>query len=231
MHLESLIRRLGFAASTPPSPTPVAQGAPLSASSALTFPRGPVGGSRLTPDFIAAIGRFAYFWAWPLVNIYNRYWTQGWVKTQTFLVGGVAPVAPINRLGMLVDYNDPGQRFITCPSQDLIYVFGILDLGREPVVVQVPDFGKRFFVFQATDQRTDGFADIGSMYGTKPGFYLLVGPDWHGKAPPGVRATFRASTNIGCIIPRVFQEDDPADKAAVQPVIRQIMAYPVSGVD
>ena len=165
MHLESLIRRLGFAASTPPSPTPVAQGAPLSASSALTFPRGPVGGSRLTPDFIAAIGRFAYFWAWPLVNIYNRYWTQGWVKTQTFLVGGVAPVAPINRLGMLVDYNDPGQRFITCPSQDLIYGFGILDLGREPVVVQVPDFGKRFFVFQATDQRTDGFADIGSMYG------------------------------------------------------------------
>ncbi len=115
-------------------------------------------------------------------------------------------MAPINRLGMLVDYNDPGQRFITCPSQDLIYGFGVLDLGREPVVVQVPDFGKRFFVFQATDQRTDGYADIGSMYGTKPGFYLLVGPDWHGKAPPGVHATFRASTNIGCIIPRVFQD-------------------------
>lgn len=141
------------------------------------------------------------------------------------------PVAPINRLGMLVDYNDPGQRFITCPSQDLIYGFGVLDLGREPVVVQVPDFDKRFFVFQATDQRTDGYADIGSMYGTKPGFYLLVGPDWHGKAPPGVHATFRASTNIGCIIPRVFQADDPADKAAVQPLIRQIMAYPVSEFD
>ncbi|MGH6832570.1 MAG: DUF1254 domain-containing protein, partial [Methyloceanibacter sp.] len=145
--------------------------------------------------------------------------------------GGVAPVAPINRLGMLVDYNDPGQRFITCPSQDLIYGFGVLDLSRSPVVVQVPDFGKRFFVFQTTDQRTDAFSQMGSMYGTKSGLYLLVGPDWKGNAPPGIAATFRASTNIGTIIPRVFQADDPADKAAVQPLLRQIMAYPVSEFD
>jgi hypothetical protein len=99
------------------------------------------------------------------------------------------------------------------------------------VIVQVPDFGKRFFVFQATDQRTDAYAEIGSMYGTRPGFYLLVGPDWQGKAPPGVTAVFRAATNIGTIIPRVFQEDDPADKAAVQPLLRQIMAYPLPEFD
>ena len=148
-------------------------------------------GTRLnvTPDFVREIGRFAYVWAWPLVNMFNRYWTQDWVKTQTWLVGGVAPVAPINHLGMLVDYNDPGQRYITCPSQDLIYGFGVLDLSREPVVVQVPDFGERFFVFQATDQRTDAFSKIGAMYGTKQGFYLLVGPDWRGKAPAAISAT------------------------------------------
>jgi len=224
MSLAALLERLGLRPRVIAVPTKASQ-----RSGAM--PAGPVPGSRLTEEFVREVGRFAYVWAWPLVNVYNRYWTQGWVTRQTFLVGGVAPVAPINRLGMLVDYNDPGQRFIACPSQDLIYGFGVLDLGREPVVVQVPDFGKRFFVFQATDQRTDGYADIGSMYGTKPGFYLLVGPNWHGKAPPGVHATFRASTNIGCIIPRVFQEDDPADKAAVQPVIRQIMAYPVSEFD
>jgi len=225
MSLAALLERLGL------RPRVIAVPPAMASRRSGAMPAGPVPGSRLTEEFVREVGRFAYVWAWPLVNVYNRYWTQGWVKTQTFLVGGVAPVAPINRLGMLVDYNDPGQRFITCPSQDLIYGFGVLDLGREPVVVQVPDFGKRFFVFQATDQRTDGYADIGSMYGTKPGFYLLVGPDWHGKAPPGVHATFRASTNIGCIIPRVFQADDPADKAAVQPVIRRIMAYPVSEFD
>ena len=107
----------------------------------------------------------------------------------------------------------------------------MLDLGREPVVVQVPDFGERFFVFQATDQRTDAFSELGSMYGTKSGFYLLVGPDWRGKTPPGIAATFRASTNIGTLIPRVFQADDRADNEALQPLIRKIMSYPLSEFD
>jgi hypothetical protein len=195
------------------------------------IPPGPVPGSKLTPEFVREIGRFAYLWGWPLVNVYNRYWTQGWVKTQTFLVGGVAPIAPINHLAMLTGYNEPGQRYVTCPSQDLIYGFGVLDLSHEPVVVQVPDFGERFFVFQVTDHRTDAFSAMGSMYGTKPGFYLLAGPDWKGAAPPGIEATFRASTNLGCIVPRVFQADDPADNAAVQPLLRKIMAYPLSKFD
>ncbi|HEX2447982.1 MAG TPA: DUF1254 domain-containing protein [Methyloceanibacter sp.] len=195
------------------------------------MPTGPVPGSKLTPEFVQAVGRFACLWAWPLVNVYNRYWTQDWVKIRTYLVGGVAPVAPINRLGMLVGYNQPGQRYITCPSQDLIYGFGVLDLSRDAVVLQVPDFGTRFFVFQATDQRTDAFSAIGSMYGSKPGFYLLAGPDWTGRAPAGIEATFRASTKLGCIIPRVFQADDAADHQAVQPLIRQIVAYPLAEFD
>jgi hypothetical protein len=203
----------------------------MSAPAMGAVPTGPAPGSIYTEALIREIGRFAYLWAWPLVNIYSRYWTQDWVKTQFFLVGGVAPIAPINRLGMLVGYNEPGQRYITCPSQDLIYGFGVLDLGRDAVVLQVPNFGKRFFVFQATDQRTDAFSEIGSMYGTKPGLYLLAGADWNEKKPVGIDAVFRSSTNLGCIIPRVFQADDPADKQAVQPLIRQIMAYPLSEFD
>ena len=218
--------KLGFRGNAAAAPAPI-----IIARAPGAIPAGPVSGSKLTPEFVREVGRFAYLWGWPLVNIYNRHWTQSWVKTQTFLVGGVAPVAPINHLGMLVGYNEPGQRFITCPSQDLIYGFGVLDLSREPVIVQVPDFGKRFFVFQVTDQRTDAYGEMGSMYGTKPGFYLLVGPDWKGAAPRGVTAMFRASTDLGCIIPRVFQADDAADNAAVQPLIRQIMAYPLSKFD
>jgi hypothetical protein len=71
---------------------------------------------------------------------------------------------------MLHDYIGPRQRYITCPSQDLIYGFGILDLGREAVVVQVPDFGERFWVYQATDLRTDAFAELGAMYGHRSRF-------------------------------------------------------------
>jgi hypothetical protein len=225
--LASLLERLGI--------RPRDAGAPrapiIEARAAGPMPAGPVLGSKLTDEFVREIGRFAYLWAWPLVNVYNRYWTQDWVKTKTFLVGGVAPIAPINRLGMLTGYSQPGQRYITCPSQDLIYGFGVLDLSRDAVVLQVPDFGARFFVFQATDQRTDAFSEIGSMYGSKQGFYLLAGPDWTGTAPPGIAATFRSPTNIGTVIPRVFQADDPADNRAVQTLLRQIMAYPLAEFD
>jgi len=194
------------------------------------LPPGPPPGARLTPAFVREVGRFAYLFAWPMVNIFNRY-TAFRPVMRPRLIGGIVPIAPINHLCMLADYIDPRQRYITCPSQDLVYGFGMLDLGREPVVVQVPDFGTRFWVFQATDIRTDGFADLGLMYGTKPGFYLLVGPDWNGAVPDGIVGTFRALTNIGTIIPRVFQADDRADNARLQPLLRQVMAYPVSGFD
>ena len=179
---------------------------------------------------MSEIARFAYFWAWPLVNVFNRYIAFKRVR-RPILVGGIAPVAPINHVAMLHDYIGWKQRYIACPSQDLIYGFGILDLAREPVVVQVPDFGKRYWVYQATDLRTDGFANLGTMYGTKPGFYLLSGPDWDGKAPSGIAASFRGSTNVATLIPRVFQEDDKADNEVLQPLIQEIAVYPLSEFD
>jgi hypothetical protein len=72
---------------------------------------------------------------------------------------------------------------------------------------------------------------IGSMYGTKPGFYLLVGPDWRGRVPAGITAAFRSKTDLGCLIPRVFQTEDPADNAALQPLLRQMVSYPLAEFD
>ena len=68
---------------------------------------------KITKEYARHVGRDAFFWAWPLVNV-------------------------------------------------------------SPVVIQVPDFGDRFWVYQAVDLRTDGFVRIDKMYGTTPGFYLLV---------------------------------------------------------
>src|SRR5262249_38437388 len=90
---------------------------------------------------------------------------------------------------------------------------------------------ERFWVYQAVDQRTDSFAKLGKMHGTRPGFYLLAAADWKGKVPEGITATFRCTTRHGCVFPRVFQSDEAEDKKAVQTVLRKINVYPLSKFD
>lgn len=165
-----------------------------------------------------------------MANIHNR--------VQTFeklpgpvLLGGIVPAAPANQFAMLTDYITPEERIVACPNQDVVYGNGPLDLGQEPAVIQVPDFGDRFWVYQIVDQRTDSFAQLGKMYASKPGFYLLAGPDWNGKVPDGIARVFQSPTNYGIVIPRVFKQSTPEDTAAVQPILNQIVMYPLSSFD
>ena len=176
------------------------------------------------------LARDAYFWAWPMVNIYNKRLAFG-KAPEPGLLGGVLPFAPLNRAAMLTDYIDPSERAVACPNQDVVYGGGPLALDVSPVVVQVPDFGGRFWVYQVVDLRTDSFADLGVMYDTKPGFYLLVGPKWKGEVPAGITKVFRSGTNTGFLAPRAYQDDTPEDKRAIQDVISLIDVYPLAEFD
>jgi hypothetical protein len=91
------------------------------------------------------------------------------------------------------------------------------------VVLQVPDFGRRFWVYQVVDLRTDSFVQLGAMYGTTPEFYLLVGHDWHGAIPSGITRVFRSPTNTGLVGPRIFQDDTAEDRQAIQSVLSGVM--------
>jgi hypothetical protein len=202
----------------------------LSAIQAGAAVPGPVAGTRMSEAYVEQMGRFAYFWGWPLVNMHNRRLMMQQIP-EPGLMGGIVPVAPPNSLCMLQDYIVPQERLVACPNQDVMYGFGILSLEKEPVVIQVPDFGDRFWVYQICDGRTDGFGSLGKMYGSKPGFYLLAGPGWNGKTPNGITAVFRSTTALGVVIPRVFVNDDEADKEIVRKVTAGIMMYPLSQYD
>ena len=188
---------------------------------------GPVPGTRLTEDYVRRIGGLAYLWGWPMVNIRNRKTTFDKLPGPG-MMGGIVPVAPANQIGMLRDYIVPEERVVACPNQDVVYGFSLVDLEREPIVIQVPDFGDRFWVYQIVDQRTDSFVEMGKMYGTKPGFYLLTGPDWKGTAPSGINSVFQSKTNLGIVIPRAFMDDSAEDRKAIQPVLMGILLYPLS---
>ncbi|HEU5295191.1 MAG TPA: DUF1254 domain-containing protein, partial [Burkholderiaceae bacterium] len=135
------------------------------------------------------------------------------------------------QLAMLTDYVNPEERAVACPNQDVVYGIGALALDISPVVVQVPDFGSRFWVYQVVDLRTDSFVQLGQMYHSTPGFYLLAGPDWHGDVPQGITKVFRCPTRSGLIAPRVFQDDTAQDKRAIQEVLPGIMMYPLTQYD
>ena len=201
--------------------------APAAAPEAQKSIPGPVAGTRLTEAYVAQIGRYAYFWAWPMSNIYNRVQMLSQLPGPV-LMGGIVPVAPPNQITMLTDYVAPEERIVACPNQDVVYGFGPLSLDREPAVIQVPDFGDRFWVYQIVDQRTDSFAHLGKMYGTKPGAYLLVGPGWSGQVPQGIAGVFHSPTNLGIVVPRVFKQSTPEDTRAVLPLVNQIAMYPLS---
>ena len=165
-------------ASVPAPPAPEADSVP-----------GPMPGTRLTEAYVRSVGATAYLWGWPLANMHNRKLILSKLP-EPGLMGGIVPVAPVNQLSMVHDYIDPGERLVACPNQDVVYGFGLFSLDQEPVVVQVPNFGDRFWVYQVVDQRTDSFVQLGKMYGTKPGFYLLAGPHWKGTIPPASPESF-----------------------------------------
>ena len=190
---------------------------------------GPFPGTKMTDEYVRLAGRDAYFWGWPMVNMYNR--RLMYEKVSEIVLVGPVPAAPHNNFGMLTDYVLPEERIVACPNQDVVYGAGALALDKSPVVIQVPDFGNRFWVYQIVDLRTDSFADLGRMYATTPGFYLLVGPSWNGEVPRGITKVFRALTNTGYVIPRVFQEDTASDKQAVQSLLNSIMMYPLAEFD
>ena len=161
---------------------------------------GPAAGARMTEDYLRSVGKVAYLWAWPLVNLHNRLSIMEKLPGPG-LLGGVVPAAPPGSAAMLHDYVTPEERLVACPNQDVVYGFGIIDAQRGPSVVQVPDFGGRFWVYQAVNQRTDSFVRLGAMYGTEPGLYLLAPPSWDDQVPDGIAGVFRFDTRIAVCIP------------------------------
>jgi hypothetical protein len=196
---------------------------------------GPAAGNAMTKAYVQTVGRMAYVWGYAMVNSHNRRAAFAYVTTQNGNVpgwnGGVLPMAPVGYNSMLIDYIKPEQTFVACPNQDVAYGAGYFALDKEPVVFQVPDFGDRFWVYAIYDARTDEIAEIGKPYGTKPGFYLMVGPNWKGETPAGINAVVRSSTELAFTAPRIFKEDNPGDTKAVLSVLNQIMFYPLSQFD
>jgi hypothetical protein len=190
---------------------------------------GPVVGP-MTKEYVQMMGRMAYVWGWPLAYVYNQR-TELTKVPEPLLLNNAIPIAPMNQVIMLTGYVNPAETYIADPNQDVVHGLGYLSLEKEPVVIQVPDFGDRFWTVPVYDARTDQISELGLQYGTKPGFYLIVGPNWKGETPPGISGVVRSTTNFAATMPRIFLNDTPEAQAAIQPLLNQILVYPLSRFD
>src|SRR2546423_14713257 len=103
---------------------------------------GPVTGARMTEDYVRSVGRLAYLWGWPLVNMHNRLSIMAKLPGPG-LLGGLVPAAPPGSVGMLHDYVPPEERRVACPNQDVAHGFGIPAPHRAPSAVRGPRSGAR----------------------------------------------------------------------------------------
>jgi hypothetical protein len=184
---------------------------------------GPAPGMTMTRAYVQSVGRIAYLWGWPLVNMANRGIAFS-KAAESGLLGGVMPIA-FGRAAMLTSTSARKSISSTAPTRTLCLGAGFFAVDKGPIVFQVPEFGDRFWVYSLYDARTDEFSEIGQQYGTKPSFYLMVGPSWEGETPAGITAVVHSSTPLVFVAPRIFMKDTLADHAAIQPLVSQVVFY------
>ncbi len=106
-----------------------------------------------------------------------------------------APFNQIKNEPNVFTYKDTA---IVTPNSDTPYSFAWLDLRAEPVVLSVPAVDpKRYYSVMLCDGNTYNFGYVGTRAtGREAGDYLVVGPDWKGENPAGIKQVFRSSTEF-----------------------------------
>ena len=163
---------------------------------------------------IQAIAEEAYIYGLPIVMNY--------AVMYDYAVDRQSPQfkAPFNHIRNMTHVATPQDKAVVSPNSDTPYSVDWMDLRAEPVVLTLPTVEKgRYYSVMLCDGNTYNFGTIGS-HATEgvPGAYMVVGPDWQGKTPPGIQQVFRSNTQFALALYRtqLFGPADMPNVAAVQ---------------
>jgi hypothetical protein len=137
-----------------------------------------------------------------------------------------APFNQLHNMHHVATYEDTA---VVTPNSDTPYSTLWLDLRAEPIVISVPAMGKkRYYSVQLIDGNAYNYGYIGSRAtGNERGDYLVVGPDWKGETPAGIKKVFSSTTPFALTLFRT-QLFDAKDMPNVEKVQAGYKAQPLS---
>src|ERR1700680_814096 len=120
--------------------------------------------------------------------------------------------APFNQIANAANVFTYKDTAVVTPNSDTPYSFVWMDLRAEPIVLSVPAVDpKRYYSVMLCDGNTYNYGYIGTRAtGSEAGDYMVVGPDWKGATPAGIKKVFRSSTQLSVAGYRtqLFNPDD-----------------------
>jgi hypothetical protein len=128
-----------------------------------------------------------------------------------------------NEVIVFEELMDSNSLFLTA-NADTVYVIGILDLSKGPMVIEVPPK----FLGAIDDQWFRWVTDLGLPGGDRGlgGKYLVLPPDYDGPVPDGGFYVSHSRTTRVAWFGRLFLEDKKDPKPAVESIKRHTKVYP-----
>jgi hypothetical protein len=168
----------------------------------------------LTPTETKAIAEEGFIYGLPIVMNYGIMYEYAVDKNSSQYK------APFNQLNSMHRVATPEDTAVVTPNSDTPYSVGFMDLRAEPVVISVPAIEKsRYYSVQLCDGNTFNYGYIGTRAtGPEAGDYMVVGPDWKGATPPGIKKVFNSSTQFSMVIFRtqLFNPKDMPNVIKIQ---------------
>jgi hypothetical protein len=168
----------------------------------------------VTPTEAKAIVEEAFIYGLPIVMNYAVMYAYSVDKNSGQYK---APFNQIKNEARVYTYKDTA---VITPNSDTPYSLLFMDLRAEPIVLSVPAVEKgRYYSVMLCDGNTFNYGYIGSRAtGNEPGDYMVVGPDWKGETPAGIKKVFRSSTQFSAAAYRtqLFNPEDMPNVVKIQ---------------
>lgn len=169
-----------------------------------------------------AIAIDAYTYGYPLVMMEMTRRVMTNVATPEAFLAPMGQFAHQRQLPSLRDV--PLMR--GAPNPDLLFSTAWVDVSKEPCIITLPDFKKRFYLINIVDAWSSVVGSPGQRtLGNRPPRIAITGPDWKGQLPQGIKE-YRCTTGYAWIIGQIYA--NPRDLREVATLQNQMQLTTLS---